>query len=93
MQISVRLSSGLSQYTGNARLQVNLPEGGILREVFMGIGGGTVADLVDRLRDQHPALRQQLDACVAVISGRHVSPAERLLPGEEVAFLIPISGG
>ena len=81
MQISVRLSSGLSQYTGNARLQVNLPE------------GGTVADLVDRLRDQHPALRQQLDACVAVISGRHVSPAERLLPGEEVAFLIPISGG
>jgi molybdopterin converting factor small subunit len=81
MQISVRLSSGLSQYTGNARLQVNLPE------------GGTVADLVDHLRDQHPALRQKLDVCVAVISGRHVSPAERLLPGEEVAFLIPISGG
>jgi molybdopterin converting factor small subunit len=81
MQISVRLSSGLSQYTGSSRLQVNLPE------------GGTVADLLDRLRDQYPGLRQHLDPSVAVISGRHVSPAERLLPGEEVAFLIPISGG
>jgi molybdopterin converting factor small subunit len=81
MQISVRLSTGLSQYTGSSRLQVDLPE------------GGSVADLLDRLRDQHPALRQRLDTSVAVISGRHVSPAERLLPGEEVAFLIPISGG
>jgi molybdopterin converting factor small subunit len=81
MQISVRLSSGLSQYIGSSRLQVNLPE------------GGTVADLLDSLRDEHPALRQQLDLSVAVISGRHVSPTERLLPGEEVAFLIPISGG
>jgi len=81
MQISVRLSSGLSEYAGSSRLQVNLPE------------GGTVADLLDSLRDEHPAMRQRLDLCVAVISGRHVSPAERLLPGEEVAFLIPISGG
>jgi molybdopterin converting factor small subunit len=81
MQISVRLSSGLSQYTGSSRLQVNLPE------------GGTVADLLNSLRDDHPALNQRLDVCVAVISGRHVSLAERLLPGEEVAFLIPISGG
>lgn len=81
MQISVRLSSGLSQYTGSSRLQVNLPE------------GGTVADLIECLQDEHPAMRQRLDACIAVISGRHVSPSERLLPGEEVAFLIPISGG
>jgi molybdopterin converting factor small subunit len=81
MQISVRLSSGLSQFTGSSRLQVNLPE------------GGTVADLLNSLRDEHPALRQHLDQSVAIISGRHVSPAERLLPGEEVAFLIPISGG
>jgi molybdopterin synthase sulfur carrier subunit len=81
MQISVRLSSGLSQYTGSSRLQVTLPE------------GGTVADLLDSLRHEHPALRQHLDVSVAVISGRHVSPAERLLSGEEVAFLIPISGG
>jgi molybdopterin converting factor small subunit len=81
MQISVRLSSGLSQYTGSSRLQVNLPE------------GGSVADLLDRLCDQYPGLRQHLAPSVAVISGQHVSPAERLLPGEEVAFLIPISGG
>ncbi|MEJ2600838.1 MAG: MoaD/ThiS family protein [Anaerolineales bacterium] len=81
MQISVRLGSGLSQYTGSSRLQVNLPE------------GGTVADLIESLRDAYPSMRQRMDGCVAIISGRHVSPAERLLPGEEVAFLIPISGG
>ncbi len=52
-----------------------------------------MADLLDSLRDNHPGLRQRLDVCVAVISGRHVSLSERLLPGEEVAFLIPISGG
>ena len=81
MQISVRLSSGLSQYTGSPRLQVSLPE------------SGTVADLLEILRARYPALQDHLDSAVAVIAGRHASLAERLLPGEEVAFLIPISGG
>jgi molybdopterin converting factor small subunit len=81
MQISVRLSSGLSQYTGSPRLQVSLPE------------NGTVADLLQVLRSEYPALQERLASAVAVIAGRHASPGEHLLPGEEVAFLIPISGG
>jgi molybdopterin converting factor small subunit len=81
MQISVRLSSGLSQFTGNPRMQINMPD------------DGTVADLLDRLRADYPGLSERLNSAVAVIAGRHTSPTERLLPGEEVAFLIPISGG
>lgn len=81
MQIPIRLSSGLSQYTGRSRLQLDLPE------------DGTVADLLAKLGNEYPSLGQHLDSTVAVIAGRHVSPSERLLPGEEVSFLIPISGG
>lgn len=81
MQISVRLSSGLSQYTGSPHLQMNIPD------------DGTVADLLHQLQAEYPTLSERLDSAVAVIAGRHASPTERLLPDEEVALLIPISGG
>lgn len=81
MQISVRLSSGLSQLTGTPRLQITMPD------------DSTVADLLDHLQVEYPALNERLRSAVAVIAGRHASPTERLLPDEEVALLIPISGG
>jgi len=81
MQISVRLSSGLSQFTGSPRLQMNLPD------------DGTVSDLLHKLRTEYPNMGERLDSAVAVIAGRHASTSEHLLPDEEVALLIPISGG
>lgn len=81
MEISVRLGSGLAQMAGSARLSVALPE------------NATVADLIERLRSQHPDLNARLDVAVPVISGRHVTKAEPLAPSQEVAFLLPISGG
>ena len=81
MQISVRLSSGLSQFTGTPRLQITMPD------------DGTVADPLGHLQVEYPALNERLKSAVAVIAGRHASPTERLLPDEEVALLIPISGG
>jgi molybdopterin converting factor small subunit len=81
MQISVRLSSGLARYSGSPLLKMSLDE------------GATVADLLAHLRLQQPAMAGQLDSVVAVISGTHVPHSEPLSPGQEVALLIPISGG
>jgi molybdopterin converting factor small subunit len=81
MQIPVRLGSGLSQYSGSPRLQLSVPE------------GATVAELIAQLGESYPGMRQRLDSSIAVISGRHVDPAQRLSAGEEVALLLPISGG
>jgi molybdopterin converting factor small subunit len=81
MQVSIRLSPGLAQLAGNPRLSLALEE------------GATVADLLLRLRNQHPALDESLSGAVAVISGRHAAQDEALHSGEEVALLLPISGG
>ncbi len=81
MQINVRLSSGLSQYTGSPRLQVTVPE------------DCTLAVLLERLRQEYPQLREPIRSAVAVIAGRHAGFEEPLSAGQEIAFLIPISGG
>ncbi len=81
MVVSVRLSSALAQAAGNARLAVRLDS------------GATVAALLDRLCVDYPSLTEKLNNTVAVISGQTVPRSQPLADGEEVAILIPISGG
>ena len=81
MNVQVRLGVGLSQLTGHPRLAITLAE------------DATVADLLDHLRTQHPALEQKLDSVLPVISGRHAAQSDRLTTGQEVALLLPVGGG
>jgi molybdopterin converting factor small subunit len=81
MEVYVRLSSGLARSSGRAKLKMSLDE------------GATVADLIAQLRVQEPAMAQQLGSVVAVMAGKHIPYSEPLSPGQEVALLIPISGG
>lgn len=81
MNVNVRLSAGLAQLIGYPRLAVSLAE------------EATVADLLSQLRQQHPALEQRLGSAIPMIEGRHVTPAEPLLAGQEVALLLPVAGG
>ena len=81
MEISVRLGHGLAQHVGSSRLQVALNE------------GATLADLKGQLIAAHPSLMQQLAASVAIVAGSHISPDEPLSEAQEVALLLPISGG
>lgn len=81
MQIQVRLSAALSQYTGRPRLQVTLTE------------GATIADLVAHLATQFPALHGHLDHAVPFVAGRHAGPTDTLAPEQEVLLLVPIAGG
>ncbi len=79
--INVRMSLGLAKLAGNTRLRVMLDE------------GATVADLLDHLCSQYPALKQKLNIAVAIVSGRHATASQTLSHGQEVALLIPIAGG
>jgi molybdopterin converting factor small subunit len=81
MEVSVRLSSGLAQLAGAARLSVSMPE------------EATVGELIARLGSQRPELAPRLAGALPVIAGRHVMPSEALIPGAEVALLLPVSGG
>jgi molybdopterin synthase catalytic subunit len=79
--ISVRLGNGLSQRAGLARLAIELPD------------GATVAGLIAALRQKHPDLEAGLSRAVAVTVGRQAAVDETLVDGQEVALLLPVSGG
>lgn len=79
--ISVRLGNGLSQQAGQARLAIELPE------------GATVAELIAALSRGRPELEAGLGRAVAVTAGRQAAADEALANGQEVALLLPVSGG
>ena len=81
MTVHVRLSAGLAQKVGSARLSVALSE------------GSTVADLREQLRAQHPGAAPQLALAVPVIAGQPVDWTVPLSSDQQVAFLLPIAGG
>jgi molybdopterin converting factor small subunit len=80
VNVSVRIGAGLALGTGMARLSVTLAE------------GATAADLMEYLRAQYPAA-SRLESAVLVSNGEHVSGSAPLSDGQEVAVLLPISGG
>lgn len=81
MMVNVRLSADMANILGTPRLAVPLQQ------------GATVADLITALREEHPALQQNLNHVVPIISGQHVSSTQQLSAGQEVALLRPIAGG
>lgn len=81
MKISVRLSAGLADQIGRSILTTELEE------------SATIADLLNHLAISHPEIAEHLDTCVTVVAGQHVEPSFRLKSGQQVAVLIPISGG
>lgn len=81
VQIHVRLNGSLVNHIGQARVSVTLP------------AAATVAGLLRRLATEHPAAEGALRACVAVVAGAHVGRDHSLMDQQEVALLMPISGG
>ena len=81
MQINIRLSGELATQAGRHRFTMSLAD------------SATVADLLAQLRQEYQQLWPRIDAAVPIISGKHVTQAEPLVDGQEVAFLLPIAGG
>ena len=53
----------------------------------------TVADACDRLADEHPELAPALPGVLAVVRGAQVPRNQPLHPGDELALVMPLSGG
>jgi acetamidase/formamidase len=81
MQVRVRLGSGIARFAPAPLLTLELPDGCDVEGAFGEIG--------TRYPDLAPALRSALP----VVRGRHVLPTDSLNSGDEIALLLPVSGG
>jgi len=81
MQVRVRLGSGLSRLSAAPLRTVELAD------------GATVADLYARLGDAEPELAPALRSALPVVAGEHVPRQRALADREEIALLLPVSGG
>ena len=81
MQVRVRLGAGLARLAAAPMLTVQLAS------------GATVDELYERLREIDPDLAPALRSALPVIAGEHVPRDRRLADREQVALLLPVSGG
>ena len=81
MQVRVRLGAGLARLSAAPLLTVDLAD------------GATVDELYERLRDIDPDLAPALRSALPVVAGEHVSRDRRLADRDQVALLLPVSGG
>ena len=81
MQVRVRLGTGLSRLSQAPLLTVELDD------------GSTVDDLYERVRTDEPELAGALRSALPVVAGEHVARDRRLADRDEIALLLPVSGG
>ena len=83
VHVRVRLGTGLTRFsrTRAPALTVELDD------------GATVDDLFARLRADEPELAPALRSVLPMIDGTHAERLRRLEDREEVALLLPVSGG
>jgi molybdopterin converting factor small subunit len=79
--VRVRLGAGLARLSAAPFLAVEIAE------------GATVEDLFARLGATEPQLAPALRSVLPVVAGEHVARDQVLADGQEVALLIPVSGG
>jgi len=80
VKVKVLFFGGLKREAGAERW-VELPE------------GSTVEALLDKLMEEHPALKGQLEVTAVAVGDRLVEKSDKLREGDEVALLPPVSGG
>jgi molybdopterin converting factor small subunit len=81
MQVRVRLGAGLSRLSTAPALTLELED------------GATVGDLLARLRTSEPELAPALRSALLVIGGVHAERRQLLEDRQEIALLLPASGG
>ena len=81
MQVRVRLGAGLSRLAAAPMITLEVPD------------DCTVEELYARLRDSEPELAPALRSALPIVGGEHAARDRRLAPRQEVALLLPVSGG
>ena len=79
--VRVRLGAGLARLAASPRLTLDLSD------------GATVDDLFERLGAAEPGVAPALRSVLPVVAGEQVERSHPLRPGDEVALLLPVSGG
>jgi molybdopterin converting factor small subunit len=79
--VRIRLGSGLARLAAAPRLTVELED------------AATVGDLLSHLARAEPTLGPALRSALPVVAGRHVTSTQALRHGDELALLLPVSGG
>jgi molybdopterin converting factor small subunit len=81
MEVRVRLAGRLAEVFGTPFATVDLPD------------GATVADLLDELAGRAPGAPAALAAALPVLAGTHAARDDVLSHRQELALLLPVSGG
>lgn len=81
IRLSIRLFSLLRERVGRGKLEWSLPT------------GSTGHDLLERLAEAYPVIREQKASIRIAINDSYVSLQEPLSEGDDVALLTPVSGG
>jgi molybdopterin converting factor small subunit len=81
VQVRIRLGSGIARLAPSPLLTLELPEGATLDELYESLGAS------------HPELAPALRSALAVVGGSQVERRRPLRHGDEVALLLPVSGG
>jgi molybdopterin converting factor small subunit len=79
--VRVRLGAGIARLSAAPLLSVEVAD------------GATVADLFERLAESEPQLAPALRSVLPVVAGEHVTRDHVLADRQEVALLLPVSGG
>lgn len=77
------------EFYGRLREAAGVREG----EVRVEGDAPTVADLADRLREEHPGLADHLEGAAFSVGDRLAGPERSLEAGQVVGVLPPVSGG
>ena len=81
MTIRVRLGAGLARLSAAPLKTIEVAD------------GATVGELFAKLGDDEPELAPALRSVLPVVAGEHVTRDHVLADRQEVALLLPVSGG
>jgi molybdopterin converting factor small subunit len=81
VQVRIRLGSGIARLAQSPLLTLELPDGATIEELYESLGAS------------HPELAPALRSALAVVGGSQVERRRPLRHGDEVALLLPVSGG
>lgn len=79
--VKVLLFGAAADRVGKREIEVPIKPGATLEEVF------------SEAADKHPGLSPMRDMLAFAINGEYAGKKEKVSPGDEVAFLPPVSGG
>jgi molybdopterin converting factor small subunit len=81
MQVRFRLGSGIARLAPSPLISLELPEGADVEGAYR------------EIEERYPDLAAALPSALPVVGGQHVLRTQTLHHGDEVALLLPVSGG